>query len=390
MLVQILNFNLSSEGNISYISPKDVRNCNKPTNPFVFCGSFKESTLNGQSFFTFYGEDEKPWLGFSIWPSRTKEGKLSTWLKIRASWRKVGDMDGYWLNFWTNFCLIVNVRSLEIKVSINGQDSISIISEDLMDKPPKDHRETLVIGKSDHTSTSYPIGPRQFVGSVTNIFFDASDSDLDIKVISGNLCGFEGNDWKPSQWMTYGHVTETTEEEIDVCNKNGTYRIPLAFTMSWIEGIQLCKKLGSGRMTEVKDQKDLEYTVRQFSTSQCKYVWAPITDEENEGLFKSAISGEYNRFLPWDNYHPNGEDYANFVAIVTSSGRYRDLALTPGQCVSCDLGITTQFYLTGLCEDTFLDSVYVLNNNHGNLEYEGMHTVIRYLIISFIFRLFRT
>ena len=68
----------------------------------------------------------------------------------------------------------------------------------------------------------------------------------------------------------------------------------------------------------------------------------------------------------------------NYAVIDTSNMRYKDQAINMHSCVSCDLNNNTQFYLTGLCEDTFLDSVYFLNNDDKEIVYTGMHTTIRY------------
>ena len=135
---KVLIFRRSGDGNISQASLKDSLSQDKePFMPFGFCGSFKESSVNGESFFTIYGEDEKPFLGFSVWPGGQGD-KLVTWLRIRQVWRRVGDADLSWLNFWTHVCLIVNVISKEIKVSVNGQEPASMIVGDLMIQAPKD------------------------------------------------------------------------------------------------------------------------------------------------------------------------------------------------------------------------------------------------------------
>ena len=180
--------------------------------------------------------------------------------------------------------------------------------------------------------------------------------------------------------MLDGNVNETPKDERDICLENDSYRVALPMNVSWPQGMAICGKLGSGRMTEVKDVQDLEYTVNRFKNlkSLCQKVWTPITDEKEEGFYRSAITEEFPSFLPWDILQPNGLKEQNYAAIEVSSLKYIDWSIIFDQsCVACDLNITTRFFLTGLCEDTFLDSVYFLNNNHNDLEYQGMHTIIR-------------
>ena len=38
-------------------------------------------------------------------------------------------------------------------------------------------------------------------------------------------------------------MTESVEEEGDVCHQNLTYRIAVPVNMSWAEGIDICQKL---------------------------------------------------------------------------------------------------------------------------------------------------
>ena len=326
--------------------------------------------LSGESFFTFYGEDEKPWLGFSLWPSIKMDDKLEMWLRIRAMWRKVKDIDIYWLNFWTHVCFLVDISSMEIKVSVNGLDPVSIISKELIVKSPKYVQKSLIIGKSD----------KQFVGSVTNLFLLVYSLNLDIKVMSGNLCSCKDNNWKNSQWLIQGNVVETIKEDKEVCRQNDIYRIAVPVNMTWTEGIEICHKLGSGRMTEVQGENDLKHMINSFNDlkNYCSRIWTPLTNEAKEGRFKNAITGKYPTFLPWDILEPDGLEVQNYaVAIDTSVMRYNDIAINIPSCISCDLNITTQFNLTGLCEETFLDSVYYLSNNDKELEYRGMHTTIR-------------
>ena len=374
IFIKIFEFNISPTGNISYASPeyKVTNNDNEISKPFTFCGSFKASSLSGESFFTFYGEDGEPWLGFSIWPS-IKRDKLVMWLRIRSSWRRVRDGDLYWLNFWTHACFLVDATFMEIKVSVNGLEPVSVISEELLIGAPKDIKKSVMVGKSDQN------GPNQFVGSVTNIFLIENSLDLNIKEMSGNLCTYKENTWKDSQWLTKGNVVETKKDDNEVCRQNDIYRIAVPINMTWTEGIEICQKLGSGRMTEVEDGNDLELMIKGFDSlkSHCTRIWTPHTDNVKEGSYKNAITGEDPSYLPWDTLEPDGLEEQNYAVIDTASMRYKDIAINIASCVSCDLNISTQFYLTGLCEDTFLDSVYFVNNDDKELEYKGMHTTIR-------------
>ena len=129
---------MSAEGSISYVVPKDAL----ITQPFAFCASFKENSVDGNSFFTLYGTDGNPLLGFSVWPAGPEE-KLGRWVRIRSVWRKVGDVEMYGLNFWTHVCFILDTKFRDVKISINGEEPISITDEEIMIEAPNDLKNGL-------------------------------------------------------------------------------------------------------------------------------------------------------------------------------------------------------------------------------------------------------
>ena len=70
-MIKIFTFKSLADGSLSYASYQSSalpESAGQLSGPFVFCGSFKQTTLDGNSFFTFYGEDGKTWIAFSLWP----------------------------------------------------------------------------------------------------------------------------------------------------------------------------------------------------------------------------------------------------------------------------------------------------------------------------------
>ena len=119
----------------------------------------------------------------------------------------------------------------------------------------------------------------------------------------------------------------------------------------------MCNAFGSGNLTEIKDLEDMEYTLNIFKNlkDHCENVWTPLTDEEVEGRYKSAIAGDFLSYLPWGDLQPNGKEEQNYIAIHIPSLSYGDYSMLfqPG-CVACDLFTNTELYLTGVCEQTYL------------------------------------
>ena len=377
VFLKILRFHMSIEG-ISYASPKTAKaSKNDSSTSFSFCGSFKETSVNGNSFFTFYGKDMKPWLGLSMWPSKAQD-HLTIWFRVRSTWKKVQDLNIYHLNFWTHVCFSVDMKLMEIKASINGEKTGKIKAEELLIEAPHNLENSLVIGKSYQED-----GPRQFVGYITNVMLLRDNDNIDIKEMSKNLCSYS-DPWEDSEWNINGQVEKMVDDEQKICRERRTYQVVLPINMSWVDGREMCMKFGSGNMAEVRDEEDLEYIVNNYHklSGECERIWTPLTDEISEGIYQSATTGNIPSYLPWDIMEPNGLENQNYVALHVDSKKYRDLSLKYHKsCVACDLDIGTTFYLFGLCEESFFDSLYFLNNDQNQLEYRGIHTKIRYQLI---------
>jgi hypothetical protein len=77
-MIKIFTFKYHADGALSYASyrsPALSDSAGQLPGSFAFCGSFKQTTLDGNSFFTFYGKDGNSWVVFSLWPaSQEKAG----------------------------------------------------------------------------------------------------------------------------------------------------------------------------------------------------------------------------------------------------------------------------------------------------------------------------
>ena len=144
------------------------------------------------------------------------------WVRIRSTWVRLGDAKRFWLNFWIHICILIDTHSLELKVSINGEEAISIKAEELRIQSPEEPMKALVLGKSDHEG-----GPRQFVGSVANVKFFLNIEAFDLRSMSYRLCTEGEKHWSDSQWLTYGNVKETDEDSRNICRENQTYRVAI-------------------------------------------------------------------------------------------------------------------------------------------------------------------
>ena len=65
-MIKVFKFDPSVDGSLSHATPKTLAG-NLFTTRFILCSSYLETSVDGTSFFTIYGEDGEPWLTLSNW-----------------------------------------------------------------------------------------------------------------------------------------------------------------------------------------------------------------------------------------------------------------------------------------------------------------------------------
>ena len=354
-LIKIFTFHPGKDNSISYAAIK------YPTHlppVFTLCSSFKETYINGNSFFTIYGEDGKSWLTLSNWATNKK---ITIWLRVISTWKKVSAMETYWMNFWIHVCIYVDSKSGILSISMNGEQTILFKTPELQDQAPNSLQNKLIIGVSD-SKFKGSTGKKQFDGKVANLKIFSEKTPEDIRAMSSNLCKQVGDIIDSHTiWRIFGSVKEEDEENWRICNKNNTYRVAIPAKMNWNEAMKVCTKLGTGNLTDGKNFQDIRYTISLFNkvNSECENVWTPLIDVGNEGIYYNAITRQASKFLPWELNQPDGADEANYIALRLLSGGYHDTYDYHQHCASCDLHLSTEFSLLGVCKDTYFGKLFI-------------------------------
>ena len=323
---------------------------------FILCMSHQKAAADGTSYLTIYGEDDGPWFSSSIYIS---SGSAFIWTRFRRTWKRLREIPRFWLNFWVHICFKANTSTGNFSISINGDPPIHTIANELTEEVPKQLKDKIMIGLNDRGDDD----KRQFIGSVTNIILLEDDGSTDISKKSGNLCFQQFSlITSTSTWELHGNMVEEEEEGWKVCNKNETYRVAIGAPMGWNQGLDLCKNLGSSIMTELKNPVDMNFTLGLFEKidTTCKYIWTPLTDEEEEGRYVNTITGKPSTFLPWKPSEPNGFKDENIVLLSRrGSPGYTDNVVTKKpSCTVCDINRKTTFNLLGGCKETYFGKPY--------------------------------
>ena len=314
---------------------------------FTICSTTRQTKIDGKSPFVLYGEDNHPWLAFSLWKSDTG---VVLWAEVQnSSWGGFHHLRKPWTHRWIQVCALVDTVSGDLTVSLDGQTPITVNLQKMKTKKPNYLEGKLVIGLAN---TSTPeVKNRQFFGVVTelNIFYPNRTLQT-LSRVHGDFMSwskinfdFNGAGIALSNYL----LPETSLEKYDLV-------LPLITT--WGEAQQYCRTLGKGNMTAITDEEDLKRVTDMVmgAVDYCIDLSLPVSDVTEDGVFKNTDHGGLVTFLPWAESEPNGGKSMNAVVLRLGSQNYWDVFLHHQGCVSCSLKSTTIFTLRGLCKDSLM------------------------------------
>ena len=317
---------------------------------FTLCSAFKETLLKEVSFFTIYGESGEPWMSLSNYQYKYQR----MFLKINKVWVKITELPLHWMLSWIAVCIHADTVTGNISVLLNSEPPLLFHVEELTRLKPGNLKQKLFVGLSDTSATK-----QQFYGEVANLNIFSNSKDL--KNIQANPCELVGDLVNAdSTWKQVGEVKEKKEDCRNIFGQKQTYRVAIPAEMYFDDANAICPKLGGGNMTEASDENDVKDTIALFNlmNSTCENIWTPFIDKEVEGEFRSVVNGELATYLPWSNRQPDGGDQENYVMIWAVSRLYFDVHNRHLSCLSCDLKKTREFFLIGVCKQSYFSEFY--------------------------------
>ena len=281
-------------------------------------------------------------------------------------------------NFWYHVCINIDTIKRSMDTAINGKvvSKGVKLGEGVAEEMPSTMQGKLVVGKWNYTFTGKE---EQFLWSVTNFqIFKGSDS-VDLAILTKDLCKRRGDilAWETMRWKVEGDKMEEVEERAEeVCSQPTTYKLLLSDAKEQQEAISTCDKLGHGSMVEAASNEEIKEVVRWVVAShwqaKCPTIWTPLTDQRQEGIFKSLVSGKVHDNLAWGPGQPNGDTTENSVRIVAETQLLEDIESTKSDCFVCRLHKSFAAQLRGGCKAAKLERLFFLRNTEdGELVYEG-------------------
>ena len=83
--INILLFDTSPNTKVEY---KHIESSTPLPPIFTLCASFKQNMVEETSFFTLFGESDKPWITLSLWSLDVNDIRM--WLRINIKWYEIG------------------------------------------------------------------------------------------------------------------------------------------------------------------------------------------------------------------------------------------------------------------------------------------------------------
>ena len=300
-----------------------------------------------------YGADGNPWLTFSLWI----ENDISKiWVDANfGEWLALHKLEKPLTHVWMHICADIDTKSGNFSFSLNGRNMLTAAIDSLTINKP--NILSLEIGLSKVNFVGGVV--KQFHGSVTNIHLFKIDKKVSIEQLSSNLCDYQGDymSWKDAIVELKGeNVKQTKGKDDSVCGNQSEMKVMLPSEYTLMEAQHHCEVLGGGRIPGINDINELQedVTLVKESQSECTGVWLPLSDDEQEGVWRNTNTGQKETFLPWALKQPNGGRAQNSVALSLEDLTYNDLTATYKFCASCTLNTNTTFRLQGLCPQSYL------------------------------------
>ena len=352
LCIEIISFETSTKENISYwMIDKSI------PFPAVFtiCSLVKEDLIDGDSFFTIYGSSGNHWMTLKSYAY----SQVELWLRINTAWEKIIALPPHLMNSWIHICIQADTITGNFSVLVNKEPPLFFNKVELTLQKPKNLNGKLFVGKSQDNIR----GIRQYQGNVANFnIFSGSKNVMDM---FESPCEHEGdivNKYTP--WRVVGGVVEKTEDSWMICNNYETYKVVIPTEITWNTARDICDKLGGGSIAELHTDRDSTHivTLLENMNSGCKYLWTPLSDEEDEGEFRSSNAKQPATYLPWLQGQPDGVDTENHVVVEVKSKLLHDFNKNEEHCAPCDLKKSLVLTLIGVCMNTYFGN-YFLNCN---------------------------
>ena len=334
-------------------------------NAFVFCFSFKVAKIDFSGPLEIRDENDDQWMYFML--SDSQDGTLFGIVGAPGSnvWYTIAKVKDQ-VNHWYHLCVDMDFENEKLTVALNGALTAELEGVTAMTtaRPSK-----IVIGKTECSGEEC-----QYTWQLTNLQLFSSPPVPSLPELSLDLCGQTGDllAWDQMTWQTEGNWSLVREDQLEpgtVCGNKDTYDVALNMHIKQKDGVKACNKMGKGVMTAAPNTpEELKSFLDWFAENDgggddsCYNIWTPLSDEEEEGVWRSLVDGSEATFLPCaPNYCEEENRASNAMVLYVPDGpvAFADVEGSQYNCISCTLNSSVTFSLLGLCSDTIMGKLYI-------------------------------
>ena len=334
---------------------------------FILCSSSKQARFDDVGFLSISGKHSGEWLVVEF-VTFTEATKLV--LRWDGSFHILGTIENPKLDYWYHVCLGIDLTKKEIVVSVNGLVMGILLDQNVTNSPSK---LEMKMGTGHQN--------QQFSGSVANIrlFREGNITDLSSEPCKLTQSAFLP--WDHNNWNVVGVEWSLTEEYEDIfCVPRDHYNLAIPSRMTINESMDICKhKLNNSIIPFHQDPETLlKYMAwhKKATGASCPWIWTPLSDQTLEGVFVNMNNNAEVKLQDqvWAKSEPNGGKDENFVIIDTPRGALIDVIQTKLSCSSCLLSSSLQLQLDGLCEDSLIGEIKMIEIYKSCLQFQTRST----------------
>ena len=262
----------------------------------TICSFHKQESVNSLNTHTIYVVYKSrlfqtPWFSIGFWD----QGNL--WANIHDQhWYFLGTAKYRELMDWIHICVEIDSDSKSLRASIHKNIYPTVFNVSGLSP---NHEMNLRLGVVDNSMNE----KAQFFGSVTNINIYRGKGKMLFNKISDNPCYFPPEEslltWSSMNWDIVGNVQQIDIAIKTLCLPNKYINLRLPFIWRKSTAIDICAKLGNGKITDFQDPSNLSNinmeSIYGKKYLDCKYFWTPYTDENEEGVFVNENTGNIER-----------------------------------------------------------------------------------------------
>ena len=202
-------------------------------------------------------------------------------------------------------------------------------------------------------------------GSMTDVnIWNRSLSQSEVEQWSRCELGVGGNllDWNTAQWRAVGLQEEELDKQ-DICGKKKFKKHLMVFQKkkTFDATVKHCRSMG-GDMAVAKDNITLQMMIAALQpfSGDCDRMFSGYNDRAEDRVWRDN-SGAAQLWVQWEEVEPdNWAGGQHCLKVEVGTGLSGDTECEQRHCPVCLLAEQTVFHMQGICLESYIDRLYIM------------------------------